>query len=1017
LSRGPRSLEVQTPFTTAGVRGTEFFIALEPNRTLLTVFEGTVVAANQAGSLTLTSGQSAEAEAGKAPVTRVVARPRDAVHWALYYPPVLYFRPDEVPSGPIRQSVDAYRAGDLKAALDAVSAAPAGADARFFAHRAHLLLAVGRVDEAAADIGRALSAAPNDSNALALQTIIAVVQGDKDRAFDTAQRAVQADPKSATARIALSYAQQARFDLEGARANLEEAVKLDSRNALAWARLSELYASFGQLNRALDAAQKAATLEPNLSRTQTVLGYAHLMRVNTKRAKEAFEKAIALDSADPLPRLGLGLAKIREGGVDEGSRELEAAASLDPNSAIVRSYLGKAYYEEKRTGLDEREYAVAKQLDPNDPTPWFYDAIAKQTTNRPVEALHSLERAIELNDNRAVYRSRLLLDEDLAARSASLARIYGDLGFQQLALVEGWKSVNTDPTSFSAHRFLADSYAILPRHEIARVSELLQSQLLQPLNMTPIQPRLGESNLFLISAGGPGSLSFNEFNPIFNRDGFTLQASGLAGSNKTWAAEGIGAAIYRTVAVSAGYSHFQTEGFRENADQRDHIFNIFLQHQPVPSTSVQAEYRHRSFDRGDLNTRFFPEDFFRGLRTQRETDTFRLGARHTFSPSSTVLGSVMYQAFSERVKDREVPFPIPFIETVEIDSPDVDSVSVELQHLFRSRYVNVTTGGGYFDIRGRTKTALSFDLPFPPFTFEASSKTPIDHEHYNVYAYANITPIRPLILTLGLSYDNVSGEPLLIPERRVEQLNPKVGVTWNVVPGTTVRAAAFRTLKRTLITDQTLEPTQVAGFNQFFDDFNATEAWRYGIAVDQKFTKNIYAGGEFSYRKLTIPFIEVDPATGDPETHETAGDENLGRAYIYWMPHRWFALRAEYLYERFQNRRAITSDVPIEVKTNRFPFGVNFFHPSGFGTSVTATWVDQVGRFERIRTFEVERGHDDFWLLDTAVSYRLPQRYGLITAGVQNLLDERFKYFNTDFKSLPITPDRFFFIRATLAFP
>jgi hypothetical protein len=43
-------------------------------------------------------------------------------------------------------------------------------------------------------------------------------------------------------------------------------------------------------------------------------------------------------------------------------------------------------------------------------------------------------------------------------------------------------------------------------------------------------------------------------------------------------------------------------------------------------------------------------------------------------------------------------------------------------------------------------------------------------------------------------------------------------------PGTTLRAAAFRVLKRTLITDQTLEPTQVAGFNQFFDDANLTEA-------------------------------------------------------------------------------------------------------------------------------------------------------------------------------------------------
>ena len=126
-----------------------------------------------------------------------------------------------------------------------------------------------------------------------------------------------------------------------------------------------------------------------------------------------------------------------------------------------------------------------------------------------------MQQAIELNDNRAVYRSRLLLDADLAARSASLGRIYSDLGFQQLALVEGWKSVNTDPRNFSAHRFLADSYSVLPRHEIARVSELLQSQLLQPINITPIQPRLAESNLFLISAGGPGALSFNEFNPHF----------------------------------------------------------------------------------------------------------------------------------------------------------------------------------------------------------------------------------------------------------------------------------------------------------------------------------------------------------------------------------------------------------------------------------------------------------------------------------------------------------------------
>ena len=78
--------------------------------------------------------------------------------------------------------------------------------------------------------------------------------------------------------------------------------------------------------------------------------------------------------------------------------------------------------------------------------------------NRPVEALRSLERSIELNDNRAVYRSRLLLDEDLAARGASLGRVYDELGFPQLALTQGWQSLRTDSANYSAHRMLADSY-------------------------------------------------------------------------------------------------------------------------------------------------------------------------------------------------------------------------------------------------------------------------------------------------------------------------------------------------------------------------------------------------------------------------------------------------------------------------------------------------------------------------------------------------------------------------------
>ena len=80
-------------------------------------------------------------------------------------------------------------------------------------------------------------------------------------------------------------------------------------------------------------------------------------------------------------------------------------------------------------------------------------------------------------------------------------------------------------------------------------------------------------------------------------------------------------------------------------------------------------------------------------------------------------------------------------------------------------------------------------------------------------------------------------------------------------------------MKRNLISDQTIEPTQVAGFNQFFDDAEGTDTWRYGIAVDQKFSAHVYAGTEFSKRDLKVPFSVT--TAGITETRKVDWDEYL----------------------------------------------------------------------------------------------------------------------------------------------
>jgi opacity protein-like surface antigen len=608
-----------------------------------------------------------------------------------------------------------------------------------------------------------------------------------------------------------------------------------------------------------------------------------------------------------------------------------------------------------------------------------------------------------------VFRSKQKLDSDLAARSSSLARIYSDLGFQELALVEGWKAVNNDPTNHSAHRFLADSYSARPRHEISRVSELLQSQLLQPLNMTPIQPRLAESNLFLISGQGPGSLSFNEFNPIFNRNGANVQFSTLVGEHDTIGGELVLAAIQNRLSWSLGYTLFDTDGWRDNADQEDQIANVFVQYELTYKTSIQAEYRYRDTESGDTQLRFFEDDFLPNLDQREENQLIRLGFRHAFAPGSNLLGNFMYQ---HGEFDREDD-PVPGIVNTDTDS-DADDYSGELSYLLRSNYINLVTGAGYFDIDAKSDITTTVTPPFPPITIITTTRLDGDVEHANGYLYSYIDLPMDLTLTIGGSYDDFDADDEDTKDR--DQFNPKFGITWNPFSGTTLRGAAFRVLTRTLITDQTLEPTQVAGFNQFYDDSGATDSWLYGGAIDQKCTQSIYGGVEYTFRDSSVPFNDVSGPTNQLKTVDW--DEKKFRSYLFWTPHDWVALRAEYLWERFERDEDFGAGVKT-VETQYVPLGINFFHPIGLSAGVTGTYVDQQGSFNRQTappgTFE--NGKDDFWLVDAAIKYRFPKRYGFFTVGVRNLTDEDFEYWDSDIENPRIQPDRFFFASFTLAVP
>jgi len=961
ISRTPQKFRVNTPFLNAGIEGTEFVLTVYDTATFVTVFEGIVLAENSTGSTRVTTDQTAMAGSGQTPEIQVYATPRNAVQWALYYPPI-------------------FKVKGIEAAEE-------------WQRQVTSLLSAGRLDDSAFILGHVLQQEPNNSSALALHAIINIARNENDKALENAKAAVAADPKSASALLALSYARQAHFDLKGALDSLKEAVKTEPGNSLIWARLSEVRLSLGEKDESLKAAEKAVSIAPELSRTQSVLGFAHLAELRTDEAMTAFEKAAGLDPSDPLPRLGLGLAKIRKGQLEEGRREIEIAVSLDPNNALLRSYLGKAYHEEKRGSVAAKQFSMAKTADPKDPTAFFYSALQKQAENMPVEALQDLERSMELNDNRAVYRSRLLLDEDQAARSASLARIYDDLGFQQLALSEGYKSVNADPANAAAHRFLSDSYAALPRHEIARVSELLQAQLLQPVGLNPVQPHLAESGLFILQGAGPADAGFNEYNQLFNRNRISLLMSGVAGSNSTYGDELVVAGVHEKVAFSVGQFHYETDGFRKNNDQKQDIHNIFAQVSVTPQTSAQVEFRSRDMETGFLQLIFDPNFVIPGYRENRDFRSVRLGLHHVFSSGSDLIASVIHH-------NGEMGYKVTGANEV----ANTDGYLAEVQHLFRSERLNIISGIGHF--RENRKSEADF------FGMQFTSKSNPSHDNY--YVYSQINPVRELSLTVGASADFFKGK---VFDQSIErrQFNPKLGLTWSVLPGTVLRAAAFRTLRRSLLTDQTIEPTQVAGFDQFFDEDNAegTRAWRYGVGIDQKFSAQIYGGAEFSMRDLKV--FRLDSEWGVPG--ECDWNEQLGRAYLYWSPHKSLALSAEYQHQLFKRPRDFAGDNFTELSTNRLLLGMGYYHPGGFSARLQAVYVDQRGTFIDIFSFtDTYKDNDRFWIANASMSYRLSKQNGIISLEAKNLFNKHFKFQDTDPSNPSLYPERLILAKFTLVF-
>jgi len=451
--------------------------------------------------------------------------------------------------------------------------------------------------------------------------------------------------------------------------------------------------------------------------------------------------------------------------------------------------------------------------------------------------------------------------------------------------------------------------------------------------------------------------------------------------------------------------HYDTDGFRDNADINQNIYDLFTQVSLAHNLSVQGEVRFNDTTNGDLLLKFDPDNFSPTLDIDTDIKTYRLGLHFAPTPKSDLILSGYYQDRDERQKE---PSPDLMINS----KGAVQAYTSEAQYQYHISLLSLIAGAGNYAGPEKTISSVIFIDPVLGSITLLDLNVKDHIRHSNIYLYSHINLPTHLTFTLGGSFDHLSENEQSSFDQT--QWNPKLGLSWNPVSSTTFRVAYFRVLRRDLVSNQTIEPTQVAGFQQFFEDSFGTDSKQYGAGIDQKFSSSLFGGLEITKRHVNYPLVDLSGTSA--EVIRSTGEIKRGRAYLYWTPSNWMTTSAEYFHDYSNNVEPYAS----RVETNRIPLGLNIYHPLGYFSKLQATYLYQDGDFQDSSGNFVP-GHDRFWIWDASVGYRLPKRFGIFTVGVNNIFDRKFQYYDISQGSSltqppQYQPARFIFAKLTLAF-
>jgi Tfp pilus assembly protein PilF len=1022
LTRFNKRFGVKTPFMNAMVDGTEFVVTVADQSATVAVQEGHVRAENSQGYLLLTPGQSAVATTAQ-PLAFLEVRPRDALRWTIYFPQVVQLRLSEIFALPqpaqqaLRAAARLAQQGQFTQALAQWPSSVTESD-HLRALRASWLLALGQVETAERLLANDSTRLPAslhgaEADLWAVQALADLILRPDIHSHTETLLAATAEPSTA---LALSYLRQARRDPTAALHAARQATQLAPDNPLAWARQAELELSLALIQDGQRSAQTAVALDASPARAQALLGFAALLQGRLQVAAEQLSTAQTLDSGDPLAALGLGLTALRQGHLAQARQSIETAVMLDPTSADLRSLLARLYLRENRISQARSELQLATTLDNNNPGVWLDTAVMNHQEGLRLQAAQNLQQAIALGPQRGVFRSNRLLQADRADQLASLAGIWGEIGFDANLENLAREALQSDFQSPQAHQMLGQAYANLGQYETARVSEMLQAQLRQPPGSEPVAPQ--ELQPFLPMLKSPRFLSLQETRPFLDQSALNARLGlwggnhGLAGGTllawTSWGEE-------HPSQLSFGHFRYNTDGFRPEAKVDLNLNQWLLKTTLHPSLTAQLEARQARQKGGDITQKLVPENASPEKFRQYETDSLRLGLRYQYEPQAEWLFSWIHRRSSAFTRDITEFLDPPFLITAQ-DSRQQKGQSHlwEVLHSYQKDKMQWQAGLSMYQEKADIQTQISLKstppLPLPAIADAFNqSKT----KHWTGHFQGQYALEKQVQLHAGLRYDD-----LKLTGLDMRQWSPSWGISWLASPSWTFGISQTKGTKGEQSKEQSIEPTLFAGFNQVFDDPVATRYQLNAFSVQYSPSPSFQGGLEVSEREVRLQALANNTATNCATATfcELKAKEHRLRLYGHQVfQHVALSIQAQYEKQRFEVATLLNG--PSELRTWQIPVKAYIDLGIGWGFYTQYRWVDQQASF----TFgPTPVANARFGLLDMGAQMRWSPQRVILALDVFNLLNRQFNYQDTYLSGSPkvplFQPGRVVMFRAEMAF-